>query len=149
MCQKNNLKQFKCVKRELISAICVCRVNLASVFRTVTLSDLDFVLMVFKFLSVVILWLSFLVIVKSIDHKCPSQLSKRTMWFYSPFKHILASLIFLSLFLVHVLDHEAAARPSHSQRLQPQTWRPAGFWYHQWTRECVHVHYAQSSINTS
>lgn len=45
--------------------------------------------------------------------------------------------LFLSLSQVHVLDHEAAACPSHSQWLQRQTRRPDGFWDHQWTCECV------------
>lgn len=46
-------------------------------------------------------------------------------------------ILFLSLSQVHVLDHETAAFPSHSQWLQRQTRRPDGFWHHQWTRECV------------
>lgn len=53
----------------------------------------------------------------------------------SLFTHVLS----LCLAPVHVLDHEAAAQPSHSQRLQRQIRRPAGFWNHQWTCECLHV----------
>ena len=36
------------------------------------------------------------------------------------------------LFLVHVLDNEAAAGASHCDRMQRSTWWPHGVWNHQW-----------------